>query len=33
MKYPLEKETHNKNEDNTLKELNENFLTVYGLPY
>jgi hypothetical protein len=32
MKYLLEKETHNKNEDNTLKELNEIFLTVYGLP-
>ena len=32
MKYLLEKETHNKNEDNTLKELNEIFLTLYGLP-
>jgi hypothetical protein len=32
MKYLLEKESHNKNEENTLKELNENFLTVYGLP-
>jgi hypothetical protein len=32
MKYLLEKETHNKNEENTLKELNEIFLTVYGLP-
>ena len=32
MKYLLEKETHNKNEDNTLKELNEIFLMVYGLP-
>ena len=31
MKYLLEKETHNKNEDNTLKEQNEIFLTVYGL--
>ena len=31
MKYLLEKETHNKNEDNTLKELNEIFLTIYGL--
>ena len=31
MKYLLEKDTHNKNEDNTLKELNEIFLTVYGL--
>ncbi len=28
MKYLLEKETHNKNEENTLKELNEIFLTV-----
>jgi hypothetical protein len=28
MKYLLEKETHNKNEDNTLKELNE----IYALP-
>ena len=32
MKYLLEKETHNKNEDNTLKELNEIFLMVCGLP-
>ena len=32
MKYLYKKETHNKNEENTLKELNENFLTVYGLP-
>jgi hypothetical protein len=32
MKYLLEKETHNKNEDNSLKELNEIFLMVYGLP-
>jgi hypothetical protein len=32
MKYLLEKETHNKNEDNTMKELNEIFLMVYGLP-
>ncbi len=32
MKYLLKKETHNKNEDNTLKEQNEIFLTVYGLP-
>jgi hypothetical protein len=32
MKYLLEKETHNKNEENTLKELNEIFLMVYGLP-
>ena len=31
MKYLLEKETHNKNEDNTLKELNKIFLirTLY----
>ena len=28
MKYLIEKETHNKNEENTLKELNEIFLTV-----
>jgi len=28
MKYLLKKETHNKNEDNTLKEQNEIFLTV-----
>jgi hypothetical protein len=32
MKYLLEKETHNKNEENTLKELNEIFLTVCRLP-
>jgi hypothetical protein len=32
MKYLLKKETHNKNEENTRKELNEIFLTVYGLP-
>jgi hypothetical protein len=32
MKYLLEKETHNKNEDNTMKELNKIFLTVHGLP-
>jgi hypothetical protein len=32
MKYLLEKETHNKNEENTLKELTEIFLTVYRLP-
>jgi len=32
MKYLLEKETHNKNEENTLKELSEIFLTIYGLP-
>ena len=32
MKYLLEKETHNKSEENTLKELNEIFLMVYGLP-
>jgi hypothetical protein len=32
MKYLLEKETHNKNGDNTLKELNKVFLMVYGLP-
>jgi hypothetical protein len=32
MKYLLEKEIHNKNEENTWKELNEIFLTVYGLP-
>ena len=31
-KYLHEKETHKKNEDNTLKELNEIFLMVYGLP-
>ena len=31
MKYLLEKETHNKNEENTLRELNEIFLIVYGL--
>jgi len=28
MKYLLEKETHDKNEENTLKELNEIFLMV-----
>jgi hypothetical protein len=28
MKYLLEKEIHNKNEENTLKELNEIFLMV-----
>ncbi len=33
MKYLLEKETHNKNEDNTLKELNEIFLMVYRMVY
>ena len=32
MKYLHKKETHNKNEDNTLKERNKIFLTVYGLP-
>ncbi len=32
MKYLLKQETHNKNEENTLKELNEIFLMVYGLP-
>ena len=32
MKYLLEKETHDKNEENTLKELNEIFLMVYSLP-
>ena len=32
MKYLFEKETHAKNEENTLKELNEIFLMVYGLP-
>ena len=32
MKYLPEKETHNKNEENTLKQRNEIFLTVYGLP-
>jgi hypothetical protein len=32
MKYLLEEETHNKNEENTLKELNKIFLMVYGLP-
>jgi hypothetical protein len=32
MKYLLEKEIHNKNEENTWKELNEIFLMVYGLP-
>jgi hypothetical protein len=31
MKYLLEKETHSKKE-NTLKELNEIFLMVYGMP-
>jgi hypothetical protein len=31
MKYLLEKETHTKNEENTLNERNEIFLTVYGL--
>ncbi len=28
MKYLLEKETHNKNEENTLKELSKIFLTI-----
>ena len=32
MKYLLEKETHNKKEENTLKELSKIFLTIYGLP-
>jgi hypothetical protein len=32
MKYLPEKETHNKNEENTLKELSEIFLTIYGFP-
>ena len=35
MKHLIKKETHistNKNEENTLKELNEIFLMVYGLP-
>jgi hypothetical protein len=32
MKYHIKKETHNKNEDNSLKELNKIFLIVYGLP-
>ena len=32
MKYLIEEETHNKNEEHTLKELNKIFLTVYGLP-
>jgi hypothetical protein len=32
MKYLLEKETHNKNEDNTLKELNQIFFEQYGVP-
>jgi len=32
MKYLLEKETHNKNDENTLKELIKIFLMVYGLP-
>jgi len=32
MKYLLKKETHNKNEENNLKELNKIFLMVYGLP-
>ncbi len=32
MKYLLKKKPSQKNEDNTLKELNEIFLTVYGLP-
>jgi hypothetical protein len=31
MKYLLEKETHNKNEENTLKELNEIFLMSNGI--
>jgi hypothetical protein len=30
MKYILKKETHNKNEENTLKELNKIFLTAMG---
>jgi len=29
MKYLLEKETHNKNEENALKELNKIFLMVW----
>jgi hypothetical protein len=33
MKYLLEKETHNKNEDNTLKERNEIFLLSNSVPY
>ena len=32
MKYLLKQEIHNKNEENTLKELNKIFLMVYGLP-
>ncbi len=32
VKYLLKQKTHNKDEENTLKELNEIFLTVYGLP-
>ena len=32
MIYLLELETHIKNEENTLKELNEIFLMVYGVP-
>jgi hypothetical protein len=32
MKYLLEIETHNKNEDNALEELKKIFLMVYGLP-
>ena len=31
MNYLIVKETHNKNEENTLKELNEIFLIVYGM--
>ena len=29
MKYLIKKETHDKNEENTLKELNEVFLMVW----
>ena len=32
MKYLLKKEPITKNEENTLKELNKIFPTVYGLP-
>jgi len=32
IKYLLKKETHTKNEDNILKEIDKIFLTVYGLP-
>ena len=32
MKYLLKKETINKSEETHLKELNEIFLMIYGLP-